>query len=154
MGIETLAPDERTDLVDALARTAFEVTAVLSAVGAAHGLSLTQMRTLGILRDRTLRASELARYLGLERSTLSGLIDRASARGLLRRRPDPDDRRAVRLELSARGRGLAEQGRREVAARLDTATAQLSNAQRRRLAILLETFLGPLPATEKIPERE
>ncbi|MFT8636747.1 MAG: MarR family transcriptional regulator [Pseudoclavibacter sp.] len=154
MRTETPAPDERTELVDALARTAFEVTAVLSAVGAAHGLSLTQMRTLGILRDRTLRASELARYLGLERSTLSGLIDRASARGLLRRRPDPDDRRAVRLELSDQGRELAEQGRREVAARLDAATPRLGDAQRRRLAVLLETFLGPVPATEKIPERE
>ena len=40
------------ELVDALVRSSFAVMAVLSRIGAEHDLSLTQLRMLGILRDR------------------------------------------------------------------------------------------------------
>ncbi len=77
------------ELRDALAQMSFTLMAVLTEVAAEHDLSLTQLRVLGILRDREPTMAELATFTGLERSTISGLIDRAAARGLVRanRRP-------------------------------------------------------------------
>ncbi|MBE7195789.1 MAG: MarR family transcriptional regulator, partial [Gordonia polyisoprenivorans] len=74
-------------LIDALVQVSFAVTAVLTKVAAAQDLSLTQIRLLGILRNRTPTLSELAERLGLDRSSVSGLIDRAAARDLVRRVP-------------------------------------------------------------------
>ena len=74
--------------------------AVLSSVAADNDLSLTQLRVLAILRDRRVRMSALAAYLGLDRSTMSGLIERAEKRGLVARAPDPGDGRAVDVFLT------------------------------------------------------
>ena len=103
-------PSLQTDpetLLDALAQSAFVITAVLNRVGAEHDLSLTQLRVLAILRDRRLRMSELADFLGLSKSTMSGLVDRAEKRGLLEREPNISDSRATDVLLTARGAQLA-----------------------------------------------
>jgi DNA-binding MarR family transcriptional regulator len=64
---------ERLDeLRDALAQMSFTLMAVLTEVAAEHDLSLTQLRVLGILRDREPTMAELATFTGLERSTISG----------------------------------------------------------------------------------
>ena len=76
-------------LVHALVQVSFVTMAVLSKVGADHDLSLTQLRVLGILRDRRVRMTRLADYLGLEKSTMTGLVDRAVKRGLLERGRTP-----------------------------------------------------------------
>ncbi|RFA08775.1 MarR family transcriptional regulator [Subtercola boreus] len=137
--------DERRDqnaLIDALAQTAFVVTAVLGRVGLEHDLSLTQLRMLGVLRDRRLRMSGLASFLGLEKSTLSGLVDRALARGLVERSADPDDRRAVVVTLSARGAELAAGVFAEVSEQLLPLLASLEPADQRRLSALLAGLLA------------
>src|ERR1700684_3410323 len=107
--------DDQTPLIDALVRTAFFTTAVLSSVAAEHDLSLTQLRVLAILRDRQGSMSDLATYLGLDKSTVSGLVDRAEKRGLLQRTPNPLDGRGVDVAPTAEGSRLAEQGAAEVA---------------------------------------
>lgn len=45
-----------------------------------------------------------AERLGLKHNTVVELVDRSQAEGLLRRRDDPQDRRRVRLEVTAHGR--------------------------------------------------
>ena len=105
---------EADALVDALAQSAFAVIGVVTRVGAAHDLSLTQMRVLGILRDRRLRMAELAAFLGLEKSTMSGLVERAERRGLLARAKSAGDGRAVDVFMTAEGRELAERAHAEV----------------------------------------
>src|ERR1700685_795116 len=102
-----------TDMIDALVRTAFFTTAVLSRIAAEHQLSLTQLRVLAILRDRQGAMSDLAAYLGLDKSTISGLVDRAEKRGLLRRTPNPSDGRGVDVALTEEGMVLAELGAAE-----------------------------------------
>src|ERR1700739_1503610 len=98
--------DTADDLRGALVQMSFAVIAVLSRVAAEHDLSLTQLRVLGILRDREPTMAELAVYLGLERSTVSGLIDRAVQRGLVRKTTDAADGRFVRVSLTAEARRL------------------------------------------------
>src|ERR1700753_3142494 len=95
------------DLRDNLVQVSFAVTAILSRVAAEQDLSLTQLRVLGILRDRKPTMAELANYLGLERSTVSGLISRAVQGGRVEKSIDPADGGAVRVRLTAQARRLA-----------------------------------------------
>src|ERR1700744_4698920 len=101
------------DLLDNLALTSFTVIALLSRIAAEHDLSLTQFRMMAILRDRTPAMAELAGFLGLERSSVSGLIDRAARRGLVQRTASPSDGRAVQVSLTPAGHHLAAQVRGE-----------------------------------------
>src|SRR5579863_6390049 len=105
----------QAELIDVLVQATFMTVAVLSSVAADNDLSLTQLRVLAILRDRRVRMSALAAYLGLDRSTMSGLVERAEKRGLLARAPDPSDGRAVEVFLTSDGAGLAD----AVAARIE-----------------------------------
>jgi DNA-binding MarR family transcriptional regulator len=129
------------ELISALVRASFATTAVLSRVAAEHDLSLTQLRVLAILRDRRLRMSELADYLGLDKSTISGLVDRAEKRGLLQRAPNPADGRATDVFLTAEGLQLADLGEGKIARSLSPMTGTLTRAETLRLTALLEHVL-------------
>lgn len=135
-------PSEQDLLVDALAQAAFATMAELTKVGADHDLSLTQLRALAILRDRRLRMTTLATYLGLEKSTMTGLVARAEKRGLLERAPSDDDGRAVDVFLTPDGHELADRIRSRVRTALTPATSRLAAGDRRRLRTLLERMLG------------
>ena len=50
--MSTTPTDDDLALVDALGTVAFAITAALTKLGAQHDLSLTQLRLIGILRDR------------------------------------------------------------------------------------------------------
>jgi len=142
----TSSPEtEQNGLVDALARSGFATMAVLTRLSAEHDLSLTQLRVLAILRDRRVRMSTLADHLGLERSTLSGLVDRAERRNLLQRAPNRTDGRAVDVLLTAEGARLARRLGAEVQRSLAPMTASLTPAEQRRLRTLLERLLDPQP---------
>jgi DNA-binding MarR family transcriptional regulator len=136
-------PVAQDPLVDAIVESSFATMAVLTKVGAEHDLSLTQLRVLGILRDRRLRMSELADYLSLEKSSLSGLVDRAERRGLLLRAPSSTDRRAVEVFLSAEGARVGEAIYAEVRLALGPLTTRLAVPERSRLEVLLRRLLGP-----------
>ncbi|WP_405455379.1 MarR family transcriptional regulator [Streptomyces sp. NBC_00101] len=139
-----MAIDDSEDvLLDGLVRSAFQIMGVLTRIGADHDLSLTQLRVLGILRDRRPRMSDLAAFLGLDKSTLSGLVDRAVRRGLMVRVPNPTDKRAVDVLITDAGRELTEQMYEEARAALAPATGRLDDSQRRHLAHLLEPVLTP-----------
>lgn len=133
---------ESDALVDALAQTAFATMAVLTRLSAEHDLSLTQLRVLAILRDRRVRMSTLANHLGLERSTLSGLVDRAERRNLLQRVPNRSDGRAVDVLLTAEGAQLARRLTAEVRRSLAPMTGALTPVEQRRLTTLLQRAVG------------
>jgi DNA-binding MarR family transcriptional regulator len=108
-------------LVDALVQLSFAVQGVLTAIAARHDLSITQVRILGILRDREPGMLELARALDLEKSSVSGLVGRAQKRGLVQRTAGGHaDGRAVHVRLTAAGRAIAATFAEEVATELAT----------------------------------
>jgi DNA-binding MarR family transcriptional regulator len=135
-------PSQHNGLVDALVQSAFVTMAVLTKTGADNDLSLTQLRVLAILRDRKVRMTALADYLGLEKSTMTGLVDRAEKRGLLQRAPSASDGRAVDVFLSPDGAALAEQLYAHVGQALSPTTSALVPTDQRRLQALLERMLG------------
>jgi MarR family transcriptional regulator for hemolysin len=67
------------------------------------GIGLTPGEGRALLhaaRAGAVRQNVLAERMGLEAMTLSGYLDRLEARGLVKRRPDPTDRRAKLIELT------------------------------------------------------
>lgn len=130
-------------LVDALVQAAFATMAVLTKVAADNDLSLTQLRVLGILRDRRMRVTTLASYLGLEKSTISGLVDRAVKRGLLDRAPSAADGRVVEVFIAPAGAELIARGQATIRQELSPLTGELTPAERRRLQAPLEKMLIP-----------
>ena len=135
------AAASQQELVDAVVMTSFATMAVVTRIAAEHDLSLTQLRVLAILRDRRVKMSELTNFLGLDKSTVSGLVDRAEKRGLLQRAPNPHDGRGVDVFLAPSGMRLAERGVAQVAQSLSPMTSALTPAEGRRLATLLERML-------------
>jgi DNA-binding MarR family transcriptional regulator len=129
------------EVMDSLVQAAFTVMALLSQVAAEHDLSLTQLRVLAILRDHEPKMAELAAHLGLERSSVSGLIDRAVTRGLVRRDASSDDGRAVRVSFTAAGERLATQLTEQIAAQIAPMTSRLGAADRTRLSALLNRLV-------------
>ncbi|HEX4421601.1 MAG TPA: MarR family transcriptional regulator [Kofleriaceae bacterium] len=139
------APD-LPDLIDGLFQLSFLLQACLARIAAEHDLSLVQVRLLGILRDREPGMLELARYLELEKSSLSGLVDRAENRGLVERIQSPSDRRATTIRVTARGRKLSRVIADAVRVEVDALVQPLPKADQDRLAALVRHVLPAGPA--------
>ena len=129
--------DEAANLVDSLFRVTFILQGRLAYIAAEHALSVTQVRMMGILRDREPGILQLAQHLGLEKSSLSGLIDRAAARGLVERLADPRDGRGVLVRMTARGHKLAKVIAAAVSQEVAERVAHLSAKEQQALATVL-----------------
>ncbi len=65
--------------------------------------ALVKLRDLGEVSQ-----NQLGRLIAMDAATMQGVIKRLLARGLISRRPDPDDRRRLILSLTADGHKLVE----------------------------------------------
>jgi DNA-binding MarR family transcriptional regulator len=128
-------PDDR-HRVDGLVQLSFLVQTVLGRVAASHDVSIIQTRLIGILRDRQLGMLELARILNLEKSSVTGLVDRAERRGFVQRTSTPEDGRAVRVAITAHGLEVAQAFAAAVGRQLDHLVEGLGDTDRKRLANL------------------
>jgi DNA-binding MarR family transcriptional regulator len=126
---------ETASLTDALVELSFLIQATLARLASEHELSLVQVRLLGILRDREPGIVELADVLSLDKSSVSGLVDRAQRRGLVERASaNSTDGRAIRVLLTEHGQALVSQFAERVSEELAELVKDLSPAQRRRFA--------------------
>ncbi|HEX7341950.1 MAG TPA: MarR family transcriptional regulator [Rhodanobacteraceae bacterium] len=89
-------------------------------------------------------AGDLARSLGHDGGAMTRLLDQLEDKGYLKRKPDPQDRRALRIELTAAGKTLCRQlaGCRERV--LNAAQQSLSENERRHLIDYLQRILTTL----------
>lgn len=75
----------------------------------AHGITPVQYAALQTVADTPgIDQRTLARTIGLDTSTIAGVIDRLEVRGLMLRSNSPEDRRVRQLSLTADGRALLE----------------------------------------------
>jgi MarR family transcriptional regulator, lower aerobic nicotinate degradation pathway regulator len=125
---------QAVNLVDGLFQLSFLLQNRLARIAAEHDLSIIQVRLLAILRDREPGMFEVAQHLELEKSSLSGLVDRAEARGLVERIPSPDDRRSAHIRVTAKGRKFSRIVEDQVNADVATLVAVLSKSDRDQLA--------------------
>lgn len=135
-----MASDELTP-ADGLAQLSFLVQRMLENRSTEQGMSVIQGRMLGILRDRTPLMSELGTRLGLDKSSISGLVDRAEKRGLVERFRSPDDGRAVHVRLTEVGRARAAAGATAFGEDVSRLLAHLPLADRTALATLVSRLL-------------
>ena len=109
------------------------VTARVHWAGAGAGLSLRQYAALTGIRNGASSPGELARLWQVTPAVITGIIDRLERRELVRREPDPNDRRRLRLALTDAGLAASTLVERALTEEL---VAQLSQASHRELAEL------------------
>jgi DNA-binding MarR family transcriptional regulator len=92
-------------------------------------LPLPQIRALHMIAwRRNCAVGHLAERLGVAMSTATQIADRLEQRGWVRRVDDPEDRRVVRLALTAEGQDIVEQRRRQRRQHLLAALAEMPPA--------------------------
>jgi DNA-binding MarR family transcriptional regulator len=126
--------------VDALVQVSFAVQDVLARAAAEHDLSVTQLRLLGILRDRTPAMAAIAQHLGLDPSSVSGLVDRAERRGLVVRSTATHDARVTIVNMTRPGRQLSGELAVAVMARLEELVGRTTPAERALIVRLAEAM--------------
>ena len=125
----------------ALVATARRVVAVYTPVLAPLGLTHPQYLVMLALWERSPRTlRDIADALWLESATLSPLLKRLEAAGLVERRRDPDDERALAVSLTADGVALRDEAVKvpgRIVERLGMSIAELE-AVRDSLTTLLD----------------
>jgi DNA-binding MarR family transcriptional regulator len=107
------------------------------------GLTIAQAAALEALRlEGPQRPGALCRRLGIDASTLTRNVDRLEAAGLVTREPDPEDGRALNLDLTADGRRAAAQVEQQELGFAQAVLERLPAAQRKAALPALEALLG------------
>jgi DNA-binding MarR family transcriptional regulator len=86
-----------------------------------------------LFEDDGLRMTELAARAHLAKQTMTTMVRLVEEAGLVRRRPDPEDARATRVHLTARGKRFQPVAARELVRLEERITARLG--QRRTAAL-------------------
>jgi MarR family transcriptional regulator, lower aerobic nicotinate degradation pathway regulator len=135
---------------DGLAQLSFLIQGILERRAREHDLSVIQIRLLGVLRDRRPTMNELSRLLGLDKSSVTGLVGRAERRGLVVRVRSTADRRAVLVSLTEHGRSLASAGAARFDADVSLLLEHLPPSARDALSRLISRLLVAHAADEGI----
>jgi DNA-binding MarR family transcriptional regulator len=107
-------------------------------------LTLTQVKAICALSQKEMTVKELAERLGLSLPGASRAVDALVERELLHRREDDADRRMKRLGCTAAGREALRRLDEARLAGLESFTATLPAAQRKRLSGALRPILDGL----------
>jgi DNA-binding MarR family transcriptional regulator len=134
------------DPVDGLAQLSFLITGLLERRAAERDLSMPATRLLGVLRDREPTMQQLARLLELDKSSVTGLVDRAERRGLVARVPSAGDKRAVLVRLTDEGRALVSGAGELFAADVTAVLGHLPARDRATLTRLISRLLASYAA--------
>lgn len=112
------------------------------------GTTPGQFRMLRFLArcDEPCRLGAVATALGVAPRSVTSKVDDAEKAGLVRRTPDPHDRRATLVELTERGRSTVERVSAERSSSAGSLLARLGEADRRELLRLLRAVSGEPPA--------
>jgi DNA-binding MarR family transcriptional regulator len=98
----------------------------------------SQARALRVLeRHGVMRPSELSDHLRIAARSATEVIDDLEAKDLVRRGPDPNDRRATLIELTDRGHELGQQIRAARGAQAERLFDELSPTDRADLIRIL-----------------
>jgi DNA-binding MarR family transcriptional regulator len=109
----------RGEVADAVHSAAIHLLRGVRKEDLRSGLGPSRLSALSVLVFAgAMRLSDLARIEQVRPPTMTKVVAGLEERGLVKRRGDAEDRRAVRLEATARGVKLLQEGRRRRVARL------------------------------------
>ena len=116
------------------------------------GLSPARLSVLSVLVFGGARTpSELAAAEQVRLPTISALVRGLEEDGLVRRAPDPDDGRAVRLSATAKGRRILQRGRERRLDNLEELLEPLSRDELRTLAVASEILERAISGRGRAP---
>ncbi|MDP4505152.1 MarR family winged helix-turn-helix transcriptional regulator [Nonomuraea turcica] len=102
--------DEREDLIRRITETQRDLGRLFAQQRSSlfdSNLTMRQFRVIMLLSaEGSASGQELAAGLGVGLGTVTGIVDRLIAQGLVSRREDPHDRRVRRVELTTAGTSL------------------------------------------------
>jgi DNA-binding MarR family transcriptional regulator len=150
-------------LVERIAKLARYFERSLGETATAFGLSMQDWDLLSALRrvgpPYRLSPTQLAGDLMLSSGAMTARLDRLEKAGLIRRRPDPDDRRAIRVQLTEKGSktwgdavDVQAERERRIAAALSEREKEILNGLLRRLMLTFEETAGPPPRRAELAE--
>jgi DNA-binding MarR family transcriptional regulator len=136
------APSSET--IDRLRGAVTRITRVFDRQVSAGGLTRTQLSVLASVDTRgPIGLGELADIEGVNPTMLSRIVGKLEDAGLIQRQPDPDDRRAARVDVTAAG---AKVRRKLLAERSRLLAERLAALPDDQVALLL----AALPALEAL----
>ena len=102
--VMTATPDGRRDLAAMMWPLARGLLGAEEPILAAHGVTMWGYMVLNALTEQPVRAqTALAQAIGADKSRIIGVLDELQEQGLIRRYPDPADRRVHLLSLTPAG---------------------------------------------------
>jgi len=121
-----------------LARAARRIIEAERPLLEAHGVSMWAYAALTLLaRGSAPTQLALAEAMGYDKSRLIKILDGLEAEGLITRSPDPTDRRARVVELTAQGRAKLAAAQADIRRMEDEVLAELSADERKTLLAVL-----------------
>lgn len=112
-------------------------------------ISHQQLNVLYLVRTGDASMAEMARFLGVAPTVITGLVDRLEARGLIRREAHPSDRRRIQLVLTENGQAISQEVEQAIVTRIDSRIELLDDEARAQLRtglVLLEKLMVDLDA--------
>jgi DNA-binding MarR family transcriptional regulator len=117
------------------------LTAAELPVLATHGLTMWGYVVLLRLGEEPIRTqAALADRIGADKTRLIDVLDALQDQGLIRREPDPSDRRARLVSLTAQGRRTRDNAQRAIQRGEQRLLDQLSPTDQRALLRVLQTL--------------
>jgi DNA-binding MarR family transcriptional regulator len=112
----------------------------------ASNLTMQQLRVIMLISHRgSASGQDIAGALGVALGTVTGIVDRLVAQGLVTRQEDPRDRRIRRIALTAQGQALSQEimdagvaGFTQLLDRLDTETLRCMENVMTKIAIVAD----------------
>ena len=148
MGQPRRAGSTADDLDDLFFRL-FSLRGVLDPAGAVPGLgaSVSEVMTLAHLRERPVTQLELGDVLGLEKSTVSRLVESMARKGWVEKERDRSNRRYQLVRLTAAGSRAAREAGKAMHRRHHAMAEHLSDADRRAMIVGMRILVGALERT-------
>jgi len=142
---------EPLEVLSRISRLARHLDLARRGAFADHGLESWEFDVLSALRRQgppfQLTPGALLRATLVTSGTMTNRIDRLAAADLVRRAPDPRDKRGVLVTLTVQGRERVDAALADLLGRERALLAGLDGGERRQLADLMRILLAPFDAT-------
>ncbi len=106
--------------------------------GVTGDLSRLHLAIMGMLREKSLAVSEVAKILVIPKSQMTHLIDQLVDLDIVARHPDAKDRRVINISLTDHGKAMLKECRRIMKQTMRNKLSHLTPAELADLSIALE----------------
>lgn len=108
-------------------------------------LTQTQIFTIITLAEQApIRLSEISQKMNISAPTVTGIVDRLVKLGYVKRVPDQEDRRAINVDLTVKGRNVAVKLKKTIKRKWKGLLIELSKSDQEQYIAILRKIKGNL----------